>query len=95
MSIKIKITEKEILSKPNDSELGSYIRYKYLVQKDLLKQEKDVLSLGQISDDEPEICLICGKFSPYVRSTHIDLRVGFVEGAGQGCFIPEKCLKNA
>ncbi len=47
MSIKIKITEEEILSKPNDSELGSYIRYKYLVQKDSLKQEKDVLSLGQ------------------------------------------------
>ena len=94
MSIKIKITEEEILSKPNDSELGSYIRYKYLVQKDSLKQEKDVLSLGQIPDDEPERCLICGEFTPYLKSTHIDMRYGFIEGAGQGCYKPIKCEKK-
>ena len=67
MSIKIKITEEEILSKPNDSELGSYIRTKYIVLKDSLKKEKDVLSLGQIPDDEPERCLICGEFTPYFK----------------------------
>ena len=95
MSIKLKITEKEILDKPNDAELGSYIRKKYMVRKETMKEPKiDWLSLGQITNEEPEACLICGKLSPYVRSTHIDLRVGFVEGAGQGCFVPEKCLKN-
>jgi hypothetical protein len=94
MSIKIKITEEEILSKPNDSELGSYIRTKYIVLKDSLKKEKDVLSLGQIPDDEPERCLVCGEFTPYLKSTHIDMRYGFIEGAGQGCYKPTKCEKK-
>jgi hypothetical protein len=94
MSIKIKITEEEILSKPNDSELGSYIRTKYIVLKDSLKHEKDVLSLGQIPDDEPDMCLICGQSSPYSKSTHIDFRVGYIRGAGQGCFTPGNCEKK-
>jgi hypothetical protein len=94
MSIKLKITEKEILDKPNDSELGSYIRRKYLVQKQMMERDVDTLSLGQIPDDEPESCLVCGKISPYIKSTHIDLRTGFIEGVGQGCFMPVNCQKN-
>ena len=95
MGIKIKITEQEILETPNDGQLGSYIRQKYIKKSNEKKEPKiDWLSLSQTTDEEPETCLICGKLSPYVRSTHIDLRVGFVEGAGQGCFVPEKCLKN-
>ena len=94
MGIKIKITEQEILDKPNDAELGSYVRKKYMVQQELMKQEIDVLSIGQIPDNEPERCLVCGKFSPYVRSTHIDMRIGFIEGGGQGCFMPTNCEKN-
>ena len=43
MSIKIKITEQEILDKPNDAELGSYIRRKYLVQQQSMKKEIDIL----------------------------------------------------
>jgi len=91
MGIKIKITEEEILEIPNDSQLGSYIRNKYLIQKETMKRDVDVLSLGQIPDDEPEKCLVCGKFSPYNRSTHVDLRTGYIEGMGQGCFTPIKC----
>lgn len=95
MGIKIKITEQEILEMPNDNQLGSYIRQKYMEKSNEKKEPKiDWLSLGQITNEEPEACLICGKLSPYVRSTHIDLRVGFVEGVGQGCFVPGKCLKN-
>jgi hypothetical protein len=94
MEIKIKITEQEILDKPNDAELGSYVRKIYMVLQGSLKQEVDILSLGQIPDDEPEKCLICGKFSPYVKSTHIDMRVGYIEGGGQGCFMPTNCEKN-
>jgi len=26
-----------------------------------------------------------------LRSTHIDLRTGYVEGGGQGCFQPNNC----
>ena len=36
-------------------------------------------------------CVVCGKVSPYTTNTHIDLRVGYVEGAGQGCFQPNIC----
>jgi hypothetical protein len=94
MSIKIKITEQEILDKPNDAELGSYIRRKYMVQQQSMKKDIDILDMGQIPDDEPEVCLVCGKFSPYTKSTHIDFRVGYIRGAGQGCFTPETCKKK-
>jgi hypothetical protein len=36
-------------------------------------------------------CIICGKVSPYMTSTHIDLRIGYVEGTGQECFKPSIC----
>jgi len=94
MSIKLKITEKEILDNPNDAELGSYVRRKYLIQKETTKRDIDILSLGQIPDDEPEVCLVCGKLSPYLKSTHIDMRTGFIEGVGQGCFTPINCEKK-
>jgi hypothetical protein len=93
MSVKIKINEQEILGRPNDAELGSYIRKKYIIQKESMKKDVDVLSIGQIND-EPEICLICGEFTPYTKGTHVDFRVGYIRGAGQGCFSPDKCSKN-
>ena len=37
---------------------------------------------------------ICGEFTPYFKSTHIDMRYGFIEGAGQGCYKPTKCEKK-
>lgn len=40
---------------------------------------------------EYDKCVICGKTSPYTRSTHIDQRIGYVEGGGQGCFSPNQC----
>ena len=30
-------------------------------------------------------CIMCGNDSPYERHVHIDLRVGYIEGAGQLC----------
>jgi len=38
-----------------------------------------------MSGEEKELCVICGKETPYVRSTPIDMRYGYVEGAGQCC----------
>lgn len=32
-----------------------------------------------------DLCIICGKESAYDFNTHIDYRVGYVEGAGQLC----------
>jgi hypothetical protein len=43
--------------------------------------------------DNYDKCVICGKETPYLRSTHIDLRVGYVEGGGQGCYQPNECNK--
>jgi len=140
MSIKVTLTEKEILETPNDSMLGeltrnkdwqarrdqegpryddedfgivigedglvkkiihpytcsicggdtSEIDYDYLVGYDhlgcVLKTEED-------NSDSFDKCVICGKESPYLKSTHIDMRVGYVEGGGQGCFQPNNCDK--
>lgn len=36
-------------------------------------------------------CVICGEDSPYTPNVHIDYRIGYVEGAGQGCFKPNGC----
>jgi len=38
-------------------------------------------------------CVTCGAESPYTQDLHIDFRIGYVEGGGQGCFQPAKCSK--
>jgi hypothetical protein len=43
--------------------------------------------------DEYDTCVMCGKKTPYLRSTHIDLREGYIEGGGQGCYQPNVCQK--
>ena len=138
MSIKITLTEKEILDTPNDAMLGELTRNKYwqarrdqegpqyddehfgiiigedgLVKSiirpyqcsicggDTSQIEYDYLvgydHLGCVLEKESENkdsydkCVICGKETPYLRSTHIDMRVGYVEGGGQGCFQPNQC----
>jgi hypothetical protein len=68
----------------------SEIDYDYLVGYDhlgcLLKEE-------EVRPDTFDKCVICGKETPYLRSTHIDLREGYVEGGGQGCYQPNICEK--
>jgi hypothetical protein len=68
----------------------SEIDYDYLVGYDhlgcLLKEE-------EVRPDAFDKCVICGKETPYLRSTHIDLREGYVEGGGQGCYQPNICEK--
>lgn len=71
----IKVTELEILSNPNDFALGELVRQKYWD----IKKSSD----KKIYDE----CVICGRQSPYRIDTHIDYRVGYVEGVGQGCFL--------
>ena len=140
MSIKVTLTEKEILDTPNDAMLGELTRNKYwqarrdhegpqyddehfamvigddgLVKSiirpyrcsicggDTSEIEYDYLvgydHLGCVLKEEQERpdnfdkCVICGKETPYLRSTHIDLREGYVEGGGQGCYQPNICGK--
>lgn len=43
-------------------------------------------------DNNPiEKCVICGKDTPYRFNDHIDYRIGYVEGSGQGCYKPGEC----
>ena len=73
--MEIKVTESEILANPNNAALGELVRQKYWNVKNV--------STEKIHDE----CIICGKKSPYTIDTHIDFRTGFIEGAGQGCFL--------
>jgi len=40
---------------------------------------------ANICKDECEKCVCCGKDTPYSKSTPIDLRDYYIEGAGQLC----------
>ena len=68
----------------------SEIDYDYLVGYDHLGC---VLKEEEVRPDAFDKCVICGKETPYLRSTHIDLREGYVEGGGQGCYQPNICEK--
>ena len=84
MSISFIITEDEILKLPNNYDLGSYIRKKY----NMIGKETKTY----ISDDGYDLCVVCGKKTQYKSDTHIDERMGYVEGVGQTCFGTDKCL---
>lgn len=71
----VTLTSEEIHKTPNDHQLG------VLVRKRLYELEGHTL----------DRCQICHKESPYTKSTHINERIGYVEGAGQGCFEPDNC----
>ncbi len=59
-----------------------------------IDKNNNVIAVGSLNDDSYDECVMCGKKSPYKRSTHIDLRVGYVEGCGQGCFQPHMCSQE-
>lgn len=66
----------------------SNVEYDYLVGYDHL-----ACVIKNEQSDEKDKCVICGKESPYSKNTHIDFRIGYVEGAGQNCFQPNICDK--
>ena len=65
----------------------SKVEYDYLVGYDHLA----CVLQGDPKMDEKDRCVICGKETPYLRSTHISHREGYVEGSGQGCYQPNLC----
>lgn len=139
MSIKVTVTEKEILDRPNDFELGEFVRNQYWQERrnqegPPMDDEHFFLDInpdgtvkrilrpwecsicGEKTDnvdydylvgydhlgchlkkelnpnpDSYDKCVICGKETPYLVSTHIDHRIGYVEGCGQGCYQPNTC----
>jgi hypothetical protein len=42
--------------------------------------------LKPVDLNNKDICVMCGIETPYSIGTHIDYRIGYIEGAGQGCF---------
>lgn len=55
---------------------------------------KNLPVVDDFTDNGYDKCVRCGKVSPYKTTTHIDLRIGYVEGAGQGCFQPTTCSQE-
>ena len=60
----------------------SNIEYDYLSGTDHLSC---VLEAEMKEKGEYDTCVLCDVETPYKRSTHIDYRYGYVEGAGQLC----------
>ena len=50
-----------------------------------------VTSVGN-SNDMYEVCIICGGKTNVLKTTHIDYRYGYVEGAGQCC---KECYQDS
>ena len=51
---------------------------------------------AEINKEEYDICVKCGKTTSYKKSDNIVFRSGYIEGAGQLCFVcsQEKCLQG-
>lgn len=105
MSVQITVTEEEILSTPNYYDMGKIIHDRlWQAKRDQegpkfddehfhMSIDENGLVTSINRPDEYDTCVICGKETPYLRSTHIDLRNGYVEGSGQGCYQPNICGK--
>jgi len=91
--MKIEVTEKEIIGNPNYYKLGELVYNKYWQQKNSLQEEANYLDDKFVSDDGFDLCVICGQKSPYYTHANVELRLGYVDGVGQGCFHPSKCDK--
>lgn len=84
------ITEDEIKSNPNYYELGKLVSKKYWNIKD---NENTKINSEYVTEDGFDKCIICGEKTPYYSIADISNRIGYVEGAGQGCYKPKKCNK--
>jgi hypothetical protein len=59
------------------------VDFDYLINYDHLSCALE--AEGKAKMNEVEVCVLCGKDTPYVKSTHIDFRNHYIEGAGQLC----------
>lgn len=104
MSIKVSFTEEEILATPNYYDMGKKVHDRlWQSKRDQegprfddehvgLTINEDGLVTAIHHSEEYDTCVLCGKKTPYLKSTHIDLRHGYVEGAGQTCPDPSNCI---
>jgi hypothetical protein len=59
----------------------SNVEYDYLSGYDHLSCALN----AEFKADEYDHCILCGVETAYKRSTHVDMRHGYIEGAGQLC----------
>jgi hypothetical protein len=97
IKMEIKITNLEILERPNDLELGKYVREKYWNESDnrvknsdehvklVIDDDGQVVGIEERSDDEYDSCVVCGRKTRYTKNTHVDMRIGYIDGFGQTC----------
>ena len=50
-----------------------------------IDENNNVTSVGHNHNDLYEDCIMCGKKTTTLKTTHIDFRTGYIEGAGQLC----------
>jgi len=103
MSIKITVTEEEVLGTPNYYDMGKKVHDRFWQAKRdqegpriddehvglTINEDGLVTSINR--PDDYDTCIVCGKITPYLKSTNINLRYGYIEGAGQTCPNPENC----
>ena len=99
MSIKITFTEEEILSTSNYYDMGKKVHDRFWqAQRDLegpqfddehvgLTINEDGLVTSINRSDDYDTCVVCGKKSPYLKSTNINYRYGYVEGLGKSSWV--------
>ena len=54
------------------------------------------MSADEINSEEYDICVSCGKTTSHKKTDNIVFRSGYIEGAGQLCFVcsQTKCLQG-
>ena len=50
-----------------------------------IDENGNVTSIGNNQNDIYEDCIMCGVKTTTLKTTHIDFRTGYIEGAGQLC----------
>ena len=45
------------------------------------------------NEEDFDICVSCGKVTSYKKTDHTDFRYGYIEGAGQLCFVCNQTKK--
>ena len=94
MDLGEKVRQRYWVEKEHES-LRDYDDEKFLIVAD----ENGLVTGIHVPSEDPythngyDRCVVCGKVSPYKTTTNIDLRIGYIEGGGQGCFQPQICEK--
>lgn len=106
MSIKVTFTEEEILSTSNYYDMGKKVHDRFWqAKRDLegppiddehfaLTINEDGLVTSINRSEDYDVCIVCGKKTPYLKTTNINFRIGYIEGAGQTCPNSNDCGIN-